>query len=39
MSYHRQSVLKCATGINLDDALVDSGEFHHRLGSPDHESE
>ena len=39
MSYHCQGFPKFVVGVNPRDALVDSGESHHQLGSPDCESE
>ena len=39
MSYHRQGLPKPAAGVNPGDALADSGEPQHRLGSPDSESD
>ena len=39
LSYHRQGFLKPTVGVNHGDALVDSKEPQHRLGSPDYEND
>ena len=39
VSCHCQGFPKFAAEVNLRDALVDSGEPHHRLGCPDCEGE
>ena len=39
VSYHRWRLPKSVAGVNPWNALVDLGELHHRLGSPDYESE